>query len=229
MLTQNGLLEIEFDDKTCFFTCTDEAFDYVCEYIEAYSNGDDDKEEKIIIDAINKGILSNKPVDYYRYDLETFDRIFAKHLSEISKSTYRGEQKMSHRFYLVSMPREVYLKIMPAKNLTELDTILKSLGYPKGHPHDEDDVLDYDEFAITEYEFGSNFWDEAEKIIADCEPTWCLSPLFHEDKGSAPHVVKEHTLKTIIDVIKEDIINYYKGRMLRIPSKNGNPNSVPTS
>ena len=118
---------------------------------------------------------------------------------------------MSHRFYLVSMPREVYLKIMPAKNLTELDTILKSLGYPKGHPHDEDDVLDYDEFAITEYEFGSNFWDEAEKIIADCEPTWCLSPLFHEDKGSAPHVVKEHTLKTIIDVIKEDIINYYKG------------------
>lgn len=118
---------------------------------------------------------------------------------------------MSHRFYLVSMPREVYLKIMPAKNLTELDTILKGLGYPKGHPHDEGDVLDYDEFAITEYEFGSNFWDEAEKIIADCEPTWCLSPLFHEDKGSAPHVVKEHTLKTIIDVIKEDIVNYYKG------------------
>ena len=117
---------------------------------------------------------------------------------------------MSHRFYLVSMPREVYLKIMPAKNLTELDTILKNLGYPKGHPHDEDDVLDYDEFAITEYEFGSNFWDEAEKIIADCEATWCLSPLFHEDKGSAPHVVKEHTLKTIIDVIKEDIVNYYK-------------------
>lgn len=118
---------------------------------------------------------------------------------------------MSHRFYLVSMPREVYLKIMPAKNLTELDTILKSLGYPKGHPHDEDDVLDYDEFAITEYEFGSNFWDEAEKIIADCEATWCISDLFHEDKASAPHVVKEHTLKTIINVIKENIIDYYKG------------------
>lgn len=117
---------------------------------------------------------------------------------------------MSHRFYLVSMPREVYLKIMPAKNLTELDTILKNLGYHKGHPHDEDDVLDYDEFAITEYEFGSNFWNEAEKIIADCEATWCVSPLFHEDKASAPHVVKEHTLKTIIDVIKEDIVNYYK-------------------
>ena len=64
---------------------------------------------------------------------------------------------MSHRFYLVSMPREVYLKIMPAKNLTELDTILKNLGYHKGHPHDEGDVLDYDKFAKTEYEFGSNY------------------------------------------------------------------------
>ena len=117
---------------------------------------------------------------------------------------------MSHRFYLVSMPREVYLKVMPAKNLTELDAILKNLGYPKGHPHNAGDVLDYDKFAITEYEFGSNFWDEAEKIIADCEATWCVSPLFHEYKECAPHVVKEHTLKTIINVIKENIIDYYK-------------------
>ena len=104
MLTQNGLLEIEFDDKTCFFTCTDEAFDYVREYIEAYSNGDDDKEEKIIINAINKGILPNKPVDYYRYNLETFDRVFAKHLNEISKSTYKSllHLNASYRRYVFS-------------------------------------------------------------------------------------------------------------------------------
>lgn len=117
---------------------------------------------------------------------------------------------MSHRFYLVSMPREVYLKVMPAKNLTQLDAILKNLGYHKGHPHDKNDVLDYNEFSKIEYEFGSNFWDEAEKIIADSNATWCLSPLFHKDKACAPHVVQEHTLKTIIDVIKENIINYYK-------------------
>ena len=117
---------------------------------------------------------------------------------------------MSHRFYLVSMPREVYLKVMPAKNLTQLDAILKNLGYHKGHPHDENDVLDYNKFSKIEYEFGSNFWDEAEKIIADSNATWCLSPLFHKDKACAPHVVQEHTLKTIIDVIKENIINYYK-------------------
>lgn len=117
---------------------------------------------------------------------------------------------MSHRFYLVSMPREVYLKVMPAKNLTELDTILKNLGYHKGHPHDKNDILDYNEFSKIEYEFGSNFWDEAEKIIADSNATWCLSPLFHKDKACAPHVVQEHTLKTIINVIKENIINYYK-------------------
>ena len=117
---------------------------------------------------------------------------------------------MSHRFYLVSMPREVYLKVMPAKNLTQLDAILKNLGYHKGHPHDKNDILDYNEFSKIEYEFGSNFWDEAEKIIADSNATWCLSPLFHKDKACAPHVVQEHTLKTIINVIKENIINYYK-------------------
>ena len=112
---------------------------------------------------------------------------------------------MSHRFYLVSMPRKLYIDIMYAKNLTELDTILKKHQIYKGHPHNKNDVTNWNIFSKIEYEFGSNFWDEAEKIIADSNATWCLSPLFHKDKACAPHVVQEHTLKTIIDVIKDEI------------------------
>ena len=103
---------------------------------------------------------------------------------------------MSHRFYLVSMPRKLYIDIMYAKNLTELDTILKKHQIYKGHPHNKNDVINWNIFSKIEYEFGSNFWDEAEKIIADSNATWCLSPLFHKDTACYA-MMRTHVEETI--------------------------------
>lgn len=92
------ILEIEVDDDTFFYMVDEIAFDTVCKYIEAEIRSDDDAKELIVIDAISKGLIPNKPIDHYCYELETFDQIFKKYLTEVPK-TKASSIYSSSKFY----------------------------------------------------------------------------------------------------------------------------------
>ena len=94
------ILEIEVDDGTFFYMVDEIAFDTVCKYIEAEIRSDDDAKELIVIDAISKGLIPNKPIDHYCYELETFDQIFKEYLTEVPKAKAKASSiYSSSKFY----------------------------------------------------------------------------------------------------------------------------------
>lgn len=85
-------LVVEFDDETAYYEIDiPSAFMYICKYIEATINGDDNKRENIITKAITARLLPNKPVDYYCYDLESFDSVFRTYLTEVPEWSHKQE------------------------------------------------------------------------------------------------------------------------------------------